>query len=278
MADDAALAAAKGSLFGGGTAAKKLAKANDAELDAAKGSKGGEEGAAKRRTLFGGAKKKAPKSSDAELDAAKGALFGGGAKSPAAAAAPAPPPPSPPAPPAPAPAPPPPAAGSGGGLPARAELLAMAAECGLDEELLDGMLEAYEGQPDAHAQVAEMLVMQVRGTARIAHRACSPPVSHVARPAHVFHHYHPACPQGASPPAAAPSQAPSPAPVEAPAAAPAAGFIMIAAASDSDPDDDVDLDNEPAPAAPAPAALGRGELLLMAEAVGLVGFHASSSD
>jgi hypothetical protein len=39
---------------------------------------------------------------------------------------------------------PPPAAGSGGGLPARAELLAMAVECGLDEELLEDMLEAYE--------------------------------------------------------------------------------------------------------------------------------------
>ena len=135
MGDDAALDAAKSSLLG---TPKKTAPVNSfEELDAAK------------KSLFGAPKNKTLASSDAEpKDAAKGALLG----APKAKKAPVP---------APVPALDGKADTEPGSTTTRRQLLAMGDGIGLDEEEVDGIVEAFEGDADAYDKTAAMLRAQV---------------------------------------------------------------------------------------------------------------------
>jgi hypothetical protein len=217
MDEDKALAAAKGSLFGGSRKPKPTADSDDAALAAAKGS------------LFGGARKLKP-ADDAMLEEAKGA--------PVKFSATRKPEPEPEQELEAAEVPPDELKADEGtdsnGL-THAQLVSMASSIGLDEELLEGMLEAFEGEPDAREQAAAMLAMQ--GATR--------PVA-------------PAAP-------AAPAPAPTAPPVVALAPAPACGYIRIAAAEDSDPDSD----SESETTSSAPPPISRAQLVAMAESVGL---------
>ena len=133
MGDDAALDDAKSSLFG---ARKKTAPVNSfEELDAAK------------KSLFGAPKNKTL-ASDAEPDAAKGALLG----APKAKKAPVP---------APVPALDGKADTEPGSTTTRRQLLAMGDGIGLDEEEVDGIVEAFEGDTDTYDKTAAMLRAQV---------------------------------------------------------------------------------------------------------------------